>query len=73
LVNLAEGLYCDMEEKTLMPVCTGALSETCFDVEQLGMKVQGVVTSFLNFAKIIEWGNGTDLADTGDRTVELSV
>jgi hypothetical protein len=72
-VNLAEGLYCDMQKKELMPTCTELLGETCFDVERLAMKVDGIIGDLLNFVKIIDWGNGTDLVDTADRAFDIDL
>ncbi|THX11106.1 hypothetical protein D6D13_04954 [Aureobasidium pullulans] len=72
-VNLAEGLYCDMQKKELMPTCTGILGETCFDVVRLARKVDGIIGDLLNFVDIIDWGNGTDLFDTADKAVDLDL
>ncbi|THZ29595.1 hypothetical protein D6C89_01929 [Aureobasidium pullulans] len=72
-VNLAEGLYCDMQKKELMPTCTGIPGETCFDVVRLARKVDGIIGDLLNFVDIIDWGNGTDLFDTADKAVDLDL
>ena len=62
-----------MQKKELIPTCTGILGETCFDVERLAMKVDGIIGDLLNFVKIIDWGNGTDLVDTADKAFDIDL
>lgn len=40
-VSVAEGLFCDMQEKILWPLCTGITNESCFDLDERAMRWDG--------------------------------
>lgn len=56
LVNLAEGVYCDMETSDTLPICSDSITKDCFDhinkakVGGEGARIVGKV-----FSEVIEW------------------
>lgn len=40
-VSTAEGLFCDMESKSLWPLCSESLTDSCFDLNERGMRYHG--------------------------------
>lgn len=40
-VSVAEGLFCDMEEKVIWPLCSEVTNESCFDLNERAMRWVG--------------------------------
>ena len=64
-VSLVEGKFCDMETKTLWPVCKDEEDGDCFDnnihlmrgVNKLGKRTGRRVTLARKYTKVIVWGD----------------
>ncbi|KAK4206570.1 hypothetical protein QBC37DRAFT_380961 [Rhypophila decipiens] len=56
-VSLAEGMFCNMETRELLPLCVGELTEGCFDVENAkaasGQRARSVEGT--GYSHVIEW------------------
>lgn len=67
-VSLTEGKFCDMETKTLWPICKDKVDDDCFDndthlmrgVKTLGKRAGGAVTCAKNYTKVTLWGDSVD-------------
>ncbi|KAM7205175.1 hypothetical protein V8F20_003312 [Naviculisporaceae sp. PSN 640] len=56
-VSLAEGMFCNMETRELLPICVGDLTEGCFDVEKAkaasGQQARSLEGT--GYSSVIEW------------------
>ena len=67
--SLAEGKFCDMETKTLWPICKSQEDESCFDndnhlmrgVKRLGKRAGRAVTRAKNYTKVTIWDDSVFL------------
>ena len=67
-VSLTEGKFCDMETKTLWPVCKDKVDDDCFDndthimrgVKKLGKTAGRRMTWARNYAKVTIWGDSVE-------------
>ena len=57
-VSVPEGLFCDMTNRKLWPVCTPTLEKNCFDVPNKSLKVDGPLKreESKEYKKQEEWG-----------------
>lgn len=62
-VNPEEGVFCDMRNKTTLPVCGGGVAENCFSMETLSMN-GGVSSRFKRsstpYTYVRDWRDGPD-------------
>lgn len=54
-VSTAEGLFCDMETREVLPLCGNGVDVECFELEQ-GAKVKRDGVSRKTYSKTITWG-----------------
>ncbi|KAK4219561.1 hypothetical protein QBC37DRAFT_409208 [Rhypophila decipiens] len=57
LVSLAEGMFCNMATRELLPLCVGDLTEDCFDVStgNSGQRVASASAKETGFSSVIDW------------------
>lgn len=57
-VSIADGMYCDMGKKELLPLCAPVLIGKCFSLDTASVlldNVFGVVESVFRYSSIEEW------------------
>ncbi|KAM7188280.1 hypothetical protein V8F33_010717 [Rhypophila sp. PSN 637] len=59
LVSLAEGMFCNMATRELLPICAGELTEGCFDNSTVkavaGQRVATASAKETGFSSVIDW------------------
>ncbi|KAH6888517.1 hypothetical protein B0T10DRAFT_606890 [Thelonectria olida] len=55
-VNLADGQFCRMSDKTLWPICDNDTTDGCFDLEEQQLVINGVVQRTKKYNKVMTWG-----------------
>lgn len=55
-VSLAEGLFCDMTTREVMPLCEDDDDTDCFHLTT-NKQVKRGIASEKQYAKVLEWGN----------------
>lgn len=55
-VSVAEGMYCNMETRELVPICSDHIDDDCFHVENKAVKSNAKsFAAAKEFRKVIEW------------------
>lgn len=54
--NHADGLFCRMSDKTLWPLCSEQVVDSCFDTTTSGLRINGVVARGERYEKVTTWG-----------------
>lgn len=56
LVSLAEGLYCDMDSREVIPICDGNVADDCFHLDGEGVKRRDVpMAKRKTYSETIDW------------------
>ena len=54
-INVADGTFCRMADKTLWPVCDEKTADNCFNADTHQLIINGVSARDTPYAKIIDW------------------
>ncbi|RYP59709.1 hypothetical protein DL771_010778 [Monosporascus sp. 5C6A] len=54
-INIADGTFCRMSDKTLWPVCNGQVLDNCFKTDVKQLIIGGVATRDSPYKNIIDW------------------
>ncbi|CAM1502184.1 Fc.00g041680.m01.CDS01 [Cosmosporella sp. VM-42] len=57
-LNIADGQFCRMSDKTVWPVCTGDVQDNCFSVESQQLIVGGIATRDSPYGNVVDWTTG---------------
>lgn len=52
-VNVADGQFCRMPDKTLWPICDEDTTDSCFDLEKQQLVINGVVQRTKKYSNVI--------------------
>ncbi|KAK7429152.1 hypothetical protein QQZ08_004367 [Neonectria magnoliae] len=55
-LNIADGLFCRMSDKTLWPICDDATTDGCFSLEEQQLVINGVVQRTKKYSQVVTWG-----------------
>ncbi|KAK7754166.1 hypothetical protein SLS62_003743 [Diatrype stigma] len=55
LVNIHEGRYCHMVDKSLWPTCSGNTSTNCFDKDARVLMVEGLQERGIPYVNVMDW------------------
>ena len=54
-VNIADGTFCRMSDKTLFPVCDAETTDNCFNAESNQLTINGVAARDTPYEGVLDW------------------
>ena len=55
--NIADGQFCRMSDKTLWPICNDDITDSCFNLQEQELVINGVAARAQKYHTILTWGN----------------